>query len=218
VNALRSLAGAVAYFTILPLRGPDEPPGRGELGWLPMVGLVLGAMAGAAGWLAWRYGGAPWSFVVPFALAIAMTGAIHLDGFLDCCDGLFASVPPERRRQILKDPRHGTYAIAGAIVLAAIWLAALSRFPYGLGIWQSVGLFAFAGFAARCAAVCNIEVERRPFYAPVVAVLLFPVTGVGWLIKRWATDRLGGASGGDVYGAIVVVLEVAIFVAISAYG
>jgi len=218
VSALRSFARAVSYFTILPVRGATVAPDRGALGWLPLAGALVGALTGAAGWLAWHVAGAPWSFVVPFAVAIVLTGAIHLDGFMDCCDALLASVEAERRHQILKDPRHGTFAIAGALVLAAIWLAALSRFPYGHGAWQSVALFAAAGFASRCGAVCNLDPARRPAYAPVPAVLLAPVTGTGWLIKRWATRRLDGAESGDVYGAIVIVLEVGLLVAISAFG
>jgi len=207
---------ALAYFSILPGGLDDGPPDAATLAWLPLVGAIVGALCGGCGWLAWRYLGAPWGAVVPFALGIVLTGALHLDGFLDCCDALSASVSPERRREILKDPRHGTFAFAGGIVMTAIGLAALSRFPYEtLGGWASAGAMATVWAAARMAAVANLDARRRPAVAPVYGVLAAPATLVTFALKRWATGRLGGAESGDVYGACIVVIEVAGLIGLS---
>ena len=46
--------------------------------------------------------------------AILVTGALHEDGLADCADALGAHVSRERRLEILKDSRVGTY---GALVL-----------------------------------------------------------------------------------------------------
>ena len=97
-------------------------------------------------------------------------------------------------------------------MLGAIWLAALARFPFALGPWWSAGLFAFAAFAARAAAAANMDAPRRSWAATVAGLLVFPITGAGFVMKRWATSRLGGESG-DIYGAIVTVIEVAVLVA-----
>lgn len=186
------------------------------MAWLPLVGALIGAICGACGWLAWRYLGAPWGAVAPFALGIVLTGALHLDGLLDCCDALFASVSPERRREILKDPRHGTFAFAGGGVVFAIGLAALSRFPYGaLGFWGTVGTVAAIFAFARMAAVSNLDAGRRPPAAPVYGVLAAPGTLAVFGLKRWATGRLGGTESGDVYGACIVILEVAALIGLS---
>ncbi len=171
-----------------------------------------------------------------------MTGAIHLDGFLDCCDALIASVPPERRREILKDPRHGTFALAGLAVIIVPWLVALGlvapdRLPATL---------AFGGGAARFAAVLNAFAvpygvagsssaaftERPPLAVLGLGALALVAIALGagslwWLgaacvacvislgLGRLAARRLGGGLAGDVYGALIVVLEVALFIAFA---
>jgi len=213
VNAARR---ALAYFTILPADRMDGPPDRGAFAWFPIAGALVGAICGGCGWLAWRYAGAPWGAVVPFGLAVVLTGALHLDGFLDCCDALLASVTIERRREILRDPRHGTFAFAGGAVVAAVGLAALSRFPYDrLGGWGSIGAMAAVMTLARMAVVANLDVPRRPAIAPLYGGLALPTTLAAFALKRWATARLGGAESGDVYGACVVLIEVAAVVGLS---
>lgn len=58
-------------------------------------------------------------------LPIAVTGGIHLDGFCDTVDALASRAPAERKREILKDPNAGAFAVIGAIsyLLAAFAFA-----------------------------------------------------------------------------------------------
>ena len=53
-------------------------------------------------------------------LPVIITGGIHLDGYADTCDALASYASPERRREILKDPRRGAFAI---IKLCAYFIA-----------------------------------------------------------------------------------------------
>jgi hypothetical protein len=39
------------------------------------------------------------------ALWVILTGALHLDGFLDACDGLLGGFTPESRLEIMRDER-----------------------------------------------------------------------------------------------------------------
>ena len=80
----------------------------------PLVGVLIGAVVYAwvwfAGWL-----GLP-GILVSLGLTlipIALTGGIHLDGLADTSDALGANTTPERRREILKDPRAGAFAVIG---------------------------------------------------------------------------------------------------------
>ena len=106
---------AFSFLTILPL-GYTE--GR-KPGWsfaaYPLVGLVVG---GACALVAAR---SPFSTnVTAFLVVLAwvvITGGLHLDGFGDSCDGLLATVEPERRLEIMKDPRVGSWAVIGLILL-----------------------------------------------------------------------------------------------------
>jgi adenosylcobinamide-GDP ribazoletransferase len=207
-------------------------PRTGALSVLPLVGIVLGALAGTIGWLASLITPLPLAVVVAFAASIILTGAIHLDGFLDACDALFASVSPERRLEILKDPRHGTYALAGLAIVVPAWLGALIVIPPGAWPWS----LAFCAGTARLAAVLNAfrvpyvrggasagAFEERPSIALLVLAALasaacawshpwlaaaVPATIVLALaLGAWCARQLGGVMAGDAYGAIIVVLE-----------
>ena len=42
---------------------------------------------------------------------IGLTGALHVDGFCDLCDGLFGGQTAEERLRIMKDPHLGTFGL-----------------------------------------------------------------------------------------------------------
>lgn len=166
---------------------------------------------------------------------LALTGAIHLDGFLDCADALIASASVERRLEILKDPRHGTFALAALAALTALSLGALVSLRPVEYPW----VLAFAGAASRAGAVLNAYAfpygrggasvrafERRPnpailglgivlagafvWYRPAYGFVLAGALVAALLLGRAAAARLGGALVGDAYGAIVTAVEAAI--------
>jgi adenosylcobinamide-GDP ribazoletransferase len=244
-RALRGLAAALAYYTILPIGSAAREgiPELGTLAWLPLIGALVGAIAGWGGYAVSLWLHAPWGFVVAWALAIGLTGAIHLDGFLDCCDGLLASVPPQRRLEILKDPCHGTFAIAGMALASVFWLAALAaispaRYPIVLAFSAAAARFAaiaqarlfpyarpggptqaLASSASAPALLANVLFAEilAWFVTPWALVIAPAATLCAWLAAWWASRRLGGGLTGDVYGALVVASEVTILVALSLY-
>lgn len=236
MNALRA---AFAYFSIVPVRCA-EAPGAAALAALPLVGVALGALAGGLGWVASLALPLPLAAVVAFGAGLAASGAIHLDGFLDAADALFAAVPAQRRREILKDPRHGTFALAGLAIVVPAWLAALYAIPPAAWPWA----LAFCAGTARAGAVLNAfrlpygsggasvrAFERHPpvtvlaLGALVAAaccwshpwlIVLLPAAAVGGLgLGAWCARRLDGALAGDCYGAVIVVLDVALVAAVA---
>lgn len=219
---------AFSYFSILPVGTDASAPQADTFVFLPLVGAIVGALAGTAAWAVALVAPHVLAVAVAFGLSIVLTGALHVDGFLDTCDGLFASVPAQRRLEIMKDARHGTFAIAYFAVLCAFWLGGLwcidpVRMPLGL---------AFAAAASRWSAVSLARVipygtdGRRP-PAAVHAAMAVIVILLGWsywghavlLIALGALTfaaafaikpRLGGRLTGDVYGFLIVCTEVAI--------
>lgn len=129
---MRRLRVALGCLTILPF-GPRGEVQEGELGgsffWFPLVGLLIGGVlvmvyaltirrfqplvTGACVLLAW----------------IVFTGAIHLDGFGDVCDGLYGGRTPEERLRIMKDPHLGAMAVVGLSALLLMKFALLSSLP-----------------------------------------------------------------------------------------
>ena len=59
-------------------------------------------------------------------LWIALTGGLHLDGLADCCDGLFVSALPERRLEIMRDPRVGSFGVIGLVLMIALKIIAIN--------------------------------------------------------------------------------------------
>jgi adenosylcobinamide-GDP ribazoletransferase len=239
-RVLDAFISALAYFTILPV-GNRKAPGPDALAALPYVGALVGALAGAIAWAVSFVGSPALVVAAAFGAAIILTGALHVDGFLDTCDALFASVTPQRRLEILKDPRHGTFAIAGFAVIVIVWIAALSGFTPA----QLPSSLAFAGALARWGAVLNALVYRSasedaPSTAlagkpPVFVVgitglllgaaawcfgsvfmLLVPVAAaLALLVGRGLRASFGGLTG-DLYGFVVVLLETGLLVVLGA--
>ena len=60
--------------------------------------------------------------LIPYLL----TGGIHLDGYMDCCDAIFSRRPLEKRREILKDSHIGSFAVIGIIILMMLGFSAFA--------------------------------------------------------------------------------------------
>ena len=92
--------------------------------------------------------------VLVVAAWLLLTRALHFDGFLDIFDGLFGGFTPERRLEIMKDSRVGSFGVAaGALLLFA-------------------KLFSIAGLVNRPAAFLLAPVLAR--WVMVLAIFAFP--------------------------------------------
>ena len=99
------------------------------MAWYPAVGLVLGLLLALLA-AAVNYGAQV--LIAPLlgpalvlALWAGLTGALHLDGWSDFCDAMFVHASPEKRLQIMADPRLGSFGATGLVILLLIKLAAL---------------------------------------------------------------------------------------------
>ena len=175
----------------------------------------------------------PLAAATALCVLVVASGAIHLDGFLDCCDALFAPVSPARRREILKDPHHGSFALAGLLCAGTTWFAALLVLP----VTAYPAALAFSGALARTAALANafrFPDPRRihPPLAPFVSIAVVLAAAAFWveplasfcvpaalaaslLLGRWVTSRLEGAFPGDAYGFAIVLIDVLVAAALA---
>ncbi len=110
---------------------------RYSMCFFPLIGLVIGLIIW--GWLAlaaWLDLGVLLRATGVLLVSLAVTGGIHMDGFADVVDAQSSHAEPERKRQILKDPHTGAFAIIGvaAYLLAYVALASeLVAAPAGAG-------------------------------------------------------------------------------------
>jgi len=122
---------ALSLLTVLPVHARWEDgtrPGRAMAAYPLTGGLIGGSLALLALLLSRALSGGP-DALLPAALVLAvwvvLTGALHLDGWADCCDALFVPVTRERRLEILRDPRLGSFGGVGLAVLLLVKLAAI---------------------------------------------------------------------------------------------
>ena len=110
-------------------------PGR-SAGWFPFIGLVLGAILTLTDYVSGRLFTGLTSPALVLVAWVLLTGGLHLDGFIDCCDGLLPSVSPDRRMEILKDSRVGAFGVLGAFCLLLLKFSAIATLPWpARGTW-----------------------------------------------------------------------------------
>jgi adenosylcobinamide-GDP ribazoletransferase len=113
---------ALAFLTRVPVAVPGAltPVRLGRAAALfPAVGLLVGGVLGGVRIAADTVLPAGPSTLLAIAAAMALTGALHEDGLADTADGLGAHVARERKLEILRDSRVGTYG-ALALVLSTL--------------------------------------------------------------------------------------------------
>ena len=108
---------ALAFLTRLPV-GDGRPLDAATLSraalWFPAVGLLVGAIMGGTRLLADLALEPGPATVLALLAALLVTGALHEDGLADLADGAGAHAARERKLEIMRDPRVGTY---GALAL-----------------------------------------------------------------------------------------------------
>lgn len=117
----------------------------------PLASLVIGAGPAVLLVLA-AMGGFPPLFAALLAVAAAaiVGGAMSEDAVADAADGLFGGTTPERRLEILKDSRHGTYGVLAIVLVIGLKTIALAsmaaRDPIAAGcVWIGATVVARSG-------------------------------------------------------------------------
>ena len=128
MNHLIDFLVALQFLTTAPpiLKRIFTPAEMGRaVGYYPLVGLLLGAILWVAAILLARI--FPPLVVAALLLTLwtILSGALHVDGFLDSIDGLLGGYTPEKRLEILRDKHKGAFAIAAGILLFLIKFTAL---------------------------------------------------------------------------------------------
>ena len=68
-------------------------------------------------------------------IPVVITGGIHLDGLADCIDAQASHDTSKRKREILKDPHSGAFAIIGIASYLILYFSFSTEFSY---CWQTM--------------------------------------------------------------------------------
>ncbi len=225
---------AFSLLTTLPFPAPAcwKPGDSGRAaGWFSLVGLVIGLLVAGIHWLA----GLVFPPLITGAIAltawVALTGGLHLDGMADCADGLLYPGSPEKRLEIMRDPRLGAFGGIGLglalllkfSALASLTPAALPALPLAASLARwcilPAGLLPLAkpgGMGADFAAGLRKISLLWGAFLPLGLTLLLGWSGLlaaalGLLaafgVLALAKKRIGGVTG-DVFGLVVESVEV----------
>lgn len=231
-----SLLTAFQFLTIFPavIRRAFTAQELGRaVGFFPLAGLALGGIFYAlASGLRLIF---PDQITAVFVLAawLLLTRALHYDGFLDTCDGLFGGFTPERRLEIMRDSRVGAFGVAGGGLLLLAKYSAILSLPQLSGLllapvigrWAlSMAVFAFPYAREKGLGRDMKDNVRWPqvilatvvtilaawLFAGWTGLLAFLLAGVVlWLGAGFILRRIPGLTG-DSYGALCELAELAV--------
>lgn len=146
------------FFTRLPWPGVEfSPPDFQRIAWAaPLAGALIG-LIGAAALVVGHAVRLPGLMAGTLALAamIVATGALHEDGLADVADGFGGGASRERKLEILRDSRLGTYGVVAlvlSLMLRAGAIAATAAWGYG----YAVGALALCGALSRLGALAPL--------------------------------------------------------------
>jgi adenosylcobinamide-GDP ribazoletransferase len=114
---MKDFLWALNFLTTVPTgkRWCERQPKIGNVVfWFPIIGLLIGFMLTFAYIPATRFFPHLVADAIILIIYIVITGGFHLDGFADTCDGIFGGSTREKRLDIMRDSRTGSY---GALCL-----------------------------------------------------------------------------------------------------
>jgi len=240
---LRFLA-ALRFLTIIPIpwRREVSPEELGRsAGYFPVVGLIIGLILVGLDWL--------FGLILPSAVAnallivslVVITGVLHLDGFVDTCDGIAGHKTTEDRWRVMHDSRVGGFGIVGIVLLLLVKYVSLNSIPLPLMMttlvlmpvvsrWAMVyAIFAYPYAKPSVLGKAFKQGTSWPRFTMATLIALVVVVGLAQLIglaimfliwvmavamAAYLKSKFSGLTG-DTYGAINEVAEVGVLILVT---
>ncbi len=236
----------IQFLTIIPLPFSFEWK-KDDLGrstaLFPLAGLTIGAMLAGLNWLLYPHLSRPLADVLLIVALTTVTGALHMDGLADVCDGIAARGSRERFMEIMKDSRVGAVgAVAIALGLLLKWQA-LVAVPEAFK-WQALLLFPLIARFCQVQTIVFGRNARQDGLGSTIVIgagkmqliiafgltlttawLLMGIHGsmllaaamlISGIIRRWFHAKIGGITG-DVIGCINELVEISILILLPVF-
>lgn len=247
-DVIADLRMAASFVTILPVAS-SKPAGDGAVAratWaLPVAGLLVGLAGALVYKIASRFGLTPnLAALLALATTTFITGALHEDGLADTADGLGGGRTRERKLEIMRDSRIGTYGVCALILSFGLRWSALAAIanPWGVALalcaahtaaragvpsFMSLvaparpdGLSASAGSppgrsVALAFAVGTFALALALGPGKALVALILLSLG-GYILARLAIRQIGGQTG-DILGAFEQLGEILILLVAASF-
>jgi adenosylcobinamide-GDP ribazoletransferase len=186
---------------------------------LPLAGAAIGAVGATMMAVALWLGLGP---LLSAALAVAtltvVTGAFHEDGLADAADGLGGGTTPERRLEIMRDSRIGSYGGAALIIAFSLRIAALTTMAERLSTTAVAIAIVIAASSSRVAGLLLLGLTppaRATGAAYVVGQPSVSTLATACVLAVGVAGALS-AAGGLPLGGIALGLTVDVLIALAA--
>jgi len=243
---LRFLA-AISFLTTIPLpRRREASPEEigGSVVYFPVVGIIIGLILAGLNWLLGLF--LPSAVVNGLVIVslVVLTGALHLDGFGDTCDGIAGHKTVENRWRVMHDSRVGSFSIVGIFCLLLVKYISLNSVPDTLLMptlvlmpvvsrWAMV-YTVFAYPYAKPSGLGKVFKQETNWQRFTIATIITLVVAIGlaqlaglaimlvlpgtWIvvvtIASYLKRKFSGLTG-DTYGAINEIAEVGVLILVS---
>jgi adenosylcobinamide-GDP ribazoletransferase len=162
-----ALARAVRFFSRLPVpllaeesSADDKSDFSATAIAVPIAGVIIGAVPTLTLGLCYGLGlGAAAAVVAALTAMVIVTGALHEDGMADVADGFFGAGSAERRLEIMRDSRHGSY---GVLALILVMLARFALLTEITAVSTSAAAAALIAAASLSRAGCLMPLALLP--------------------------------------------------------
>jgi adenosylcobinamide-GDP ribazoletransferase len=229
---LNSLKNVFGFLSIIPTGMPDSLEGVAKKMYLfPLVGAVLGLLAGLILSLFLQTFPPFLSAALGFFSLLALTGLHHLDGLLDFGDALILRGSREKRIEVMHTPGNGVGGFYLGVVIIILGVIATNEFilsggapltfflvsetlaKLGMVFAAGLGKVSFEGTGSLFVRAIK-EKKRQVFYSLMIAggivipilggsaLILFSLPIFSALVFVWISNRIIGGTSGDVFGAV----------------
>src|SRR5690242_11375813 len=120
----------LAFLTRLPITRGAAATGAdvAQASWsFPVIGAGIGLLAGLVYWISFALDLSPFvSALLAVATTMLVTGCLHEDGLADTVDGFGGGAARERKLEIMRDSRIGTFGVCALLVSFVLRWSAIS--------------------------------------------------------------------------------------------
>jgi len=238
---------AITLLTRIPIGSiKGEVPAISVTGWVwPIIGLLIGLASGGV-YLLGSYLNfpPPISALLSISISILLTGGLHEDGLADVADGFGGGHTKERKLEIMRDSRVGTYGILALIISVGFRVITVACFTEPLVAFSAILLTSAISRTAMILALSFMPVARNDGMGHtasdksnqkiayialgimsvgmipigfVISFSIFVILIISCTLFGWVAIRQIGGQTGDVLGTMQQIAEVTTLLVFLSY-